>query len=188
MEQLEKISDLLDEFERALLTRDEYRIETVTVKKAFESLEESLNGLKLFPKTIKFKEKEQMDEKEKEIREIEEKTYSREELKDMAQELEREIDRRNLKGLYESYRGGCLVFDAKLVQIASIRRNLKNFIDNCRQLLSNVQQKLADLTKLKNAIEEHEILTAQYPYDDAPFSYNLQNWVKQNLENIIGGK
>lgn len=188
MEQFEKISYLLGEFERALSTRDEYITETVTIKNALESLEKSLNSLKLFPRTIKFKEKEQIDEKEKEIRKIEEKNYSSEEIKNMAPELEREIGRRSLEGLYESYRGGCLVFDVKLVQIASIRRNLKNFINNCRQNLDEVQQKLADLTELKNAIEEHGILTAQYPRDETPFSHNLQNWIKQNLENIIGGE
>ena len=188
MEQLEKILDLLQEFERKLSTKDEYRIETVTIKNAFKKAEESINSLNLFPKAIKFKEKEQIDEKEKEIREIEEKPYSREEIKNMIPELEREINSGDLVGLYESYRGGCLVFDVKLVQIAKIRRNLKRFIDNCHGKLREVNQRLSDLIKLSNAIKEHGILTTRYPCDETPFSYNLQNWIKQNLENIIGGK
>ena len=153
----------------------------------FEDLESSLNSLKLFPKTIKFKEKEQIDKKEKEIREIEEKTYSREEIKGMIPELERDVYSRKLEGLYEKYRD-CLVFDAKMVQIANIRRNMKDFIVKCNEKLSKLKEKLGNLIDLKSSIEGHEILTTTYPCDDFPFSCNLQNWVKRNLKNIIGGK
>ncbi|MEM2293003.1 MAG: hypothetical protein QXS74_08195 [Nitrososphaeria archaeon] len=186
MEQLEKILNLLQEFERKLSTMEDYIVETVTIKKALKNAEESINSLNLFPVTIEFKEKQQISEKENEIEKIEANDYSREEVMEL-KDLEQTIESENLRGLYESYRGGCLVFDVKLVQIAKIRKDLKKFISSLRQKLDKINEKLGTLRELADAIKNHKILTDQYDPNEAPFSYNLQNWVKQNLANVIVG-
>ena len=91
------------------------------------------------------------------------------------------------EGLYDTYRGGCLVFDVKIAQIALIRKNAKRFIDKCYEWIKEAQQKLRDLSMLIDSIKKHEVFTVEYPQSTL-LSVSLKNWVQMNLERKIGGE
>jgi len=185
--QLIEIRNLLNEFYRALSSKKEsYRRRLLSLKRTLEDLEESLNNLLTeTEKKIKITEKQQLEEKERLISDLENKVYTSSEIKDEVSKLlesEKEL-MLDWKDLYREFRG-CLFFDVKMVRILLKIIELEKFMEGCSQKIEALRESIEGLRELMDLIQSHKIIVSMYKNK---FSSCLQNWVKKNLKDISGG-
>lgn len=160
------------------------RVDVIAIKRWLENINKQI--LMLIPdKSIIIKEYIVIEEKEKEIRQLEERVYTKEEL------LKRALPRPSL--ITELFNNGLLLrpgkgktvylFEAKVVDIYDLYKDLEIIASNCHKLLDQVNDMFSKITKTKQEIisystqslikERDLLITAKL------FSWLLNKGVKQ---------
>jgi len=177
--QLSRIIELVEEFHRIFLQNvDEMKGKIRALKRSLEACEESLNNLRLGfeGKRLKIKERMLIEEKERDVKELESKIYNREELVEFSLELQSKA--RSFDGLYREPRG-CSIFDAKIIQMMDMYNDLNNIVENTRQALDKVQGLINDFVRLRRSFEGHELWSLNC---ENKLSSIIYNWIKQGIE------
>jgi hypothetical protein len=176
--QLSRIIELVEEFHRIFLQNvNEVRGKIQALKRSLKACEESLNNLRLRSedKRLKIKERMLIEEKEKIVEELESKIYSREELVGFSSKLQSKA--RSFDRLYREPRG-CLIFDAKIIQMMDVYNDLNNIVENTKQALDKVQELIDDFVKLRTSFKGHELWSLKCENELSSIIYN---WIRQGI-------
>jgi len=175
--QLKEIIDLTEEFYRRFSQRiEEIKGEVRMVRESLRKCEESVNNLRLVDRTLRIKERRLMEEKEKTIKELEDKTYSREEAVECSLSLREHV--KSFDDLCERARE-CLIFDIKMIQMMREYEDLENIAENIKTSLDDVQGLMEDLAELRDSLEKHEILCLKR---ENKLSSLIQDWIRRYVK------
>lgn len=188
-----EINKLLEEFYSTFSKeKRKYRDEMTKLKRTLEKLEESLNNFPLLMKNkIRIKEKLQLEEKERLIKELENKVYTSEEIIKEASELlrsEKEF-RQKYDGFYKEFKG-CFFFDVKILQLICKIKEAEEFMERCsrkieqlHKYMDELNEYMDELKNLRESIQEHEVMMSSN-YTNR-FSSCLRDWIKKNLKSQL---
>jgi hypothetical protein len=180
---LEDLDEMIEGFVKNLRTN--YEVYLTAEKRAIDDLEKRINFLGVFPKAIRIKEKLRIEEKERKIRELFYKKFDKEEIKKLGNEMKDKVI--FYQGLYQEFRG-CPVFDVKIVKLAEDYKDLKRVIDDCKKLLHDIDARIDAIRNCQESVSNHEIFTLNCPFDSAPISAHILNWVKRNVGVQVNGE
>jgi hypothetical protein len=80
------------------------------------------------------------------------------------------------------------VFDVKIVKLAEEYKDLKRIVDDCKKLLPDINETIDKIKDCQQYVSNHEIFTLNYPFETAPISAHILNWVKRNVGVHVNGE
>jgi len=186
VKQLREIKSVIDDFHKKLSEKQEnYKSRAISLNSSLKKLEETLSNLKtlcnLIPmnKSLRIKERLQIESKESYIKELENKVYKKEDVVDLSLKLKEQI--KHYDGFYQQFRG-CLTFDVKMIQLIREIEDLNKIVETSEKTLSDINDLINNLRKLCDLLKEHTILVSQ---KRGIFSSIIQNWIKHNIKVIM---
>ena len=180
---LTELDEIIEGFVKNLRTN--YEVNLTAEKRAIDDLEKRINFLGVFPEAIRIKEKLRIEEKERKIRELLDKKFDKKEIKELGNEMKDKVI--YYQGLYQEFRG-CPVFDVKIVKLAEEYKDLKRIVDDCKKLLHDINETIDKIRECQEYVDNHEIFTLNYPFEAAPISAHILNWVKRNVRVHVNGE
>jgi hypothetical protein len=181
VEQTKRVEALVKEFRKNFEQKAErVKGKALAIKESLRKDEEAFNNLRLIDRVLRIKERQLIEDGMKAIKDIEERTYDREEAKKLSLDLEKRVTR--FKDLYETSRG-CLIFDVKAVEAMVEYERLEEIINNVERALNDVRGLIDVFKDLRETLEEHELLRLKC---ENKFASLIHGWIKQNVKGTSG--
>lgn len=174
-----EINELLQKFDRNL-TGPTGVHRTIN---ALVQLEEIIPNYLGIEKKIVFQEKNHIENKKEEIKNIKNQQFNRKEIKELGQKIIKEVPLPVLKdkGLVEIYKN-CPVFDIKEINLHVLYEDLRVFLKKCEKDIRSINESLGNLRQIRDKIEEHDLFKLEYEPENAQISLTLLEWVKQGIQ------
>lgn len=180
MEQIESIHDIEEGFLSNFDLTVKKEVETSYIKRRLKEIEDEIK--KIVGVNINIAEKVEIGHIEEDIRKIESKEYSRDEIKDKANDLINRIYEFN--ELYRQFRN-CPVFDVKIIELAERYTRLRNLVKRCEEDIKNIEDEESRIAKLRVLIDSHELYRMELSDDETPFSATILKWLQENLNSGV---
>ena len=180
MEQIESIHAIVTEFSRNFDLTIRREVNTSYVKRRLKEIEDEME--RFIGKNINIAEKAEIERIENDIEKLKSKKYSRDEIKEKANELIRRIHEFN--NLYREFKN-CPVFDIKIIELTESYNRLRNLIERCEENIENIQREESRIDELKGLINSHPLYRMTLPDDKTPFSAAILKWLHENLKPCV---
>ena len=180
MEQIESIHAIVTEFSKNFDLRIRREVETSYVKRRLKEIEDEIK--EIVGRSIIIAEKTEIECIENDMRKLENKGYSRDEIKKKAEGLIRRIYEFN--NLYREFRN-CPVFDVKIVELAKLYSRLRNLIQRCEECIKNIEEEETRIAELRGSINSHELYRMTLSDDKTSFSAAILKWLRENLKSCV---